>query len=129
MIEDRNGNFQVGFFIVYFFYYVVKVSEWIVVNVNYFIWFKQCFWMWFIVNLLQMIYDGVDFFVVDWCWMVRGVVDEVYYVWYVVYQVLVCVVYDYLNQDIVWEEFMFVFVMLVVMDFNYFFGWDYDFVK
>lgn len=129
MIEDRNRYFQVRFFIIDFFDNVVKVCEWIVVNMNYFIWFKQSFWLWFIVNLLQVVYDCIDFFVVDWCWMVRCIVDKVYYMWYVVYQVLVCVVYDYLDQNVIWEEFVFVFVMLVVMDFNDFFSWYYNFVK
>lgn len=129
MIEDRNRYFQMRFFVIYFFNNIVEVSEWIIINMDYFIWFKQCFWMWFIINLLQVVYNCIDFFIVDWCRMIGSIVDEVYYMWYVVYQVLVCVVYYYLNEDVVREEFMFVFVMLIVMDFNYFFGWYYDFIK
>lgn len=129
MIEDRNRYFQMRFFVIYFFNNIVEVSEWIIINMDYFIWFKQCFWMRFIINLLQVVYNCIDFFIVDWCRMIGSIVDEVYYMWYAVYQVLVCVVYYYLNEDVVREEFMFVFVMLIVMDFNYFFGWYYDFIK
>lgn len=129
MIEDRNRYFQMRFFVIYFFNNIVEVSEWIIINMDYFIWFKQCFWMWFIINLLQVVYNCIDFFIVDWCRMIGSIVDEVYYMWYAVHQVPACVVYYYLNEDVVREEFMFVFVMLIVMDFNYFFGWYYDFIK
>lgn len=126
------------FFVVDFFDNVIEVVEWIFGDVDYLVWFEQYFWMGFFYIFLNMIQDGGSFFVMDWQWVIGGVVDEIYYFGGVFYQVLVFVVdvwdivffvgFD-LDQYVVWEEFVFGMVFLVGVYFNYFFGWDQDVIE
>lgn len=138
MIEDQYCYVQVVFFVVDFFDYVIEVVEWVVGNVDYFVWFEQYFGMWFFYVFMDLVEDSVCFVVMDWQWFVGCIVDEVYYFWGFFYQMLVFVIdvwffvfgvcFD-LYQNVIWEEFVFVVVFLVGVYFDYFFGWYQYFVE